>query len=97
DSKVVLLWMADHAPEDAIGAPTFDHDPLFVDRAMLNALRPFVSDYVEVVVSSKEIEVGQEGLVFAEMEAPAASGALGVVAQERAAQALTPVLDKLIG
>lgn len=50
----VLLWLADHAPEDqhwAAHPAGLQADPLFVTRAMLDELRPLVRD---VVIISRE-------------------------------------------
>jgi len=96
DAPVVLLWLADHAPE-AGGRDTVPAgEPLFVDRAMLSELAPFVADIVEVVVSPDEVRDGQGALVFGELEAPAAREMLGARAHEKAAAALAPVLDALM-
>ncbi len=95
-SRVVLLWLADHAPDDCARCPDDGAEPLFVDRAMIEAVRPFVSSVVEVVVSPDEVADGFGGLVYNELEEPAALGLLGVSAHEKAARALHPVLSKLM-
>ncbi len=93
ESPVVLLWLADHSPDEATSCTVEGTDPLFVDREMLQEVMPYVADTVEVVVSPQEIEAGFTGLVYSEMESPAARGMLGTLAHERAAGALVPVLD----
>ncbi|GKY89264.1 DUF6473 family protein [Sinisalibacter aestuarii] len=95
-SRVVLLWLADHAPDDCTSCPGDGAEPLFVDRDMIEAVRPYVAAVVEVVVSADEIADGSAGLVYGEMEEPAAQGLLGVTAHDKAARALHPVLARLL-
>jgi len=95
-SRVVLLWLSDHAPDERAAGTSEGVEPLFVDREMLDALAPFVADVVEVVVSREEIAAGQDGLVYGDLDAPAARGMLGTVAHDKAAAALEPVLAGLI-
>ncbi len=96
EGKVVLLWMADHAP----GAPSAyapqDPDPLFIDREMVEALRPFVRGIAEVVVEQAEIVQGRAGLIHSEVEAPVAAEMLGILAHEKAAAALEEVIAPLL-
>ncbi|MEZ5768813.1 MAG: DUF6473 family protein [Paracoccaceae bacterium] len=95
ESPVVLLWLADHSPDDATSCTVDGSDPLFVDRDMVQQVMPYVAGTVEVVVAQQEIDVGFAGLVYSEMEAPAARGMLGTIAHEKAAQALVPVLEAI--
>lgn len=92
DKRATLVWMADHPigqmPEGALGA-----DPLFVDHAMVENIRPFVRDLVEVVLTPDEVEIGQTGLVHSEMDAAAAGVMLGTLAHERVAQKLAESLS----
>ncbi len=96
DGKVVLLWMADHAPGAPAAYTPDDPDPLFVDRDMVEALRPFVSGIAEVVVNQAEIIEGRAGLVHGEVEAPVAAELLGTVAHEKAAAALEEIVAPLL-
>ena len=96
DGKVVLLWLADHAPGGARAFAPDAPDPLFVDAAMLDEVRPMVAGVAEVVVSQAEIDEGRAGLIHDEIDAPAAQASLGVVAQARAAEALEKVLEPLL-
>jgi len=96
DGKVVLLWLADHAPAAPAAFTPVDPDPLFVDRDMIDALRPFVSGIAEVVVDQAEIVQGRAGLVHGEVEAPIADELLGTVAHDRAARALAEILEPLL-
>ena len=94
--KVVLLWVADHAPETAMGTSGLGPDPLFVDRLMIEELRPLVSDIVEVVLSEEAMAQGVEGMTFADMERGAAQRMLSVKAHEETAAALAKSLQPLI-
>jgi len=96
DSKVVLLWLSDHTPDDAADHAGEGTDPLFVDRQMLLEVQPYVSALVEVVASPDDLAQGYRGMVFSDLDEPAARGMLGTVAHARAAHALKPVLERLI-
>ncbi|MAM61805.1 DUF6473 family protein [Maritimibacter sp. UBA3975] len=96
DSRVVLLWLSGHAPEQPDRDTAEGSDPLFVDREMLDAVSPFVEEIVEVVVTPDEISEGFAGLAYTEFEAPAARGMLGISAHERAASALDAALRRLL-
>lgn len=97
-SPVILLWMANHAvpdhvsPEDPIAG---QGDPLFVDRAMIEALRAKVATVVEVTASPTAQALGSEGMVFSQMEAAAAQSQLGIKTHVEAAEALLPVLCEM--
>jgi uncharacterized protein DUF6473 len=95
-SKVVLLWMADHAPEDNFAQTGLQADPLFVDRDMLERVRPMVDDIVEVVADHAEVDAGHERMVFSELDAPSARQMLGAVAHDRVAGELQGVLRGLL-
>lgn len=95
-APVVLLWMSDHAPDHCSTCTENGADPLFVDRAMLNEVAPYSAGLVEVVLTPDEVRDGLQGLVFNEMEEPAARGLLGLIAHEKAARELRPVIDALI-
>ncbi len=92
ESKVILLWMADHAPQSCARSSVDGTDPLFVGEEMINELRPFVNGVVEVEVTPDEIEAGRDGMVFTDLEEPATRGMLGAVAHARVAEALTEAL-----
>ncbi len=96
ESEVVLLWLSDRSPDDCGTCTTEGADPLFVDRKMLKVVAPYASDLVEVVVTPEEIAAGQPGLVYGDLEEPAAREMLGTVAHEKAAEALVPVIARLM-
>ena len=74
--RVILLWMSDRRPEDPseIGGGT---GPLFVDRAMLEALRGDVIGIVEAVSDRRYREVGTDGMVFLPLDRMAAESLPG--------------------
>ncbi|PRY19871.1 hypothetical protein CLV78_11735 [Aliiruegeria haliotis] len=95
-NKVVLLYMADHPPEETaseVGGAL--RDPLFVDRAMIDALRPHAAETLEVVWA-REDGASLEGKVFSELEAPAAAETPGGAVHRAAAVALEPVLARMV-
>ena len=92
DKRVTLVWMSDHQighlSDDVRGS-----DPLFVDRSMIENVRPYVRDLVKVVPTQDEIATGRQGLVHSEMDATAAQMMLGTLAHERAANKLLESLS----
>ncbi|MCP5037244.1 MAG: hypothetical protein GY945_06550 [Rhodobacteraceae bacterium] len=96
EGRVVLLWMADHAPQAVEKCSQQWSDPLFVGQEMIDELLPLTAGYGEVVVSAKEIRAGQEALRFTETEAPATTNILGSVAQERAADVIQELLTPML-
>ena len=95
-APVVLLWMSDHSPEACTACSENGSDPLYVDRCMLDEVTPYAAGLVEVVLTRDEVVDGLQGLVFDEMEAPAARGLLGLLAHEKAARQLRPTIESLI-
>lgn len=106
NGRTVLLWFSQHQPEagNMAGARTrskgheeLGRDPLFIDRAMIEVLRPLVTEVVEVTASAAAMAHGTEGMVFDVLEAPVAAGMMGPMAHGEAANALAPVLLRLMG
>ncbi len=95
EGKTILLWFADRAPEDD-SAGGLGRDPLFIDRDMIEAIRPCVSEVVEVVPSAAALAAGTDGMMYSAMEEPAARELMGVAAHEEVAQALAAPLKRLI-
>lgn len=93
--QIILFWFARHRPEQDVSIPGFGADPMFLTREMIEFLRPKVTDIVEVVASPEAQGLGTEGMVFSQMEAPAAGYIMGPVAHEEAARALAPVIKNL--
>lgn len=91
--KTVLLWASDVAP--GLQAVEIDKDPAFVTSSMVDEIKPLVTHYVEVTASAEALSAGTDGMVFAEMDAPAARMMLGPNAHREIAEALLPVLQRL--
>jgi hypothetical protein len=93
--KIVLLWFADHSPDETF--PVDDEkDPWFVRRDMIEELRPFVSEILEVVASPSSCALGSEGMIFSPMEAPIARQLLGPAAHQEVAAAVSNCLKRLM-
>ena len=97
-TPTVLVWVGARppAPAGAPVAPLSDRDPPLVDRGMLDALRPHLTEYVEVVASPEALAAGTEGMVFTDLEAPAAAELLGVPVHREVAAQLAPVLSRYL-
>ena len=93
----MLLWFSDHGSDDKAGSGQTRNDPFAVERWMLERLRPRVAEIVEVAASPAALARGTRGMVFAEMEAPAARGMLGPAAHEEAAQAVSAKISNYLG
>lgn len=93
--KIVLVWLAPHSPEQDEQMQDFGADPMFVTREMIDAVRAAVTDVIEVIASPEAMAKGTEGMVFAQMEAPAAGHVMGPAVHEEAATALGDVVAAL--
>lgn len=93
---VVLLWVADHALDDDVACNTIGHDPLFVDRQMVEAIRPNVASVVEVVGTRDEIEQGYDLMRYSDFDAASAHEMLGPIVQARVARRLEQVLSPML-
>jgi hypothetical protein len=95
-SKTILLWFSDHAPggnpEHGLGP-----DPLFVTREMIEEIRGYATQVVELVASPEAVAKGTDGMICAELEQLAAIEMLGVQAHEEAAEALAKAITELTG
>lgn len=93
--KTVLLWFADHAPEDEM-VDDDERDPWFVTRAMIEEIRTEVTDVVEVVASPAAILKGTDGMVFSQLEIPIAEAILSTSAHAEAADAIAAKLREMM-
>ncbi|MGP6087579.1 DUF6473 family protein [Antarctobacter jejuensis] len=93
--KVILLWFADHSVPTEMPA-TLEGDPLFVNRDMVETLRPRVSKVVEVAASDAALTDGTRGMVFSDFEACAAAELLGPQAHREAAEMLETALRDIV-
>jgi len=96
EGKTVLLWFADRTPEDASTFNGLGREPTFVDRRMIEEIRPFATEVVEVVASEAALAQGTAGMSYSSMEQPAAQELLGPAAHQEAARALLEPLSRLI-
>ena len=91
-SQTLLLWVS-NTPPSARQTGFFSlTDPLLVDAEMLAAIRPFATDYLQVVGSPMAKLNGLRGMAFTELDRPAAAEVLGPAVHHEVAQALAPVL-----
>lgn len=97
ETEVVLLWFADHAPEDQMDPTGAEQDPFGIERWMIERLRPRVSRVVEVVASPAALACGTDGMIYADMDEPVARGMMGPAAHDEVAGAVVDVLADLLG
>lgn len=90
----VLFWFSDHGPSGDY--ESFGLDPWFVTGEMIEHVTENCAGYIEIIASEDAMSSGTEGMVFTEMEAPAARHLLGPLAHREAAQALAPMVNDLI-
>ncbi len=91
----ILLWLADHAPFSLGSGGTICRMPLFVDRAMLNALNTPETTFIEVVATQEDIRKGRERMVFNQQDLQHVTQILGPSVHDRVAQHIAPILAKL--
>lgn len=93
--RKILFWMGAH------GIDTADEnsllDPLYVDRDMVEALRPYVDEIVEYVASRQACQDGTRGMIFSSAEKRAAQHMFGPRAHREVAKALVKVLEPMVG
>lgn len=94
--QVVLLWFSDRSPGDTSESEGLGSDPLFVDRCMIETLRPYVTAVAEVEASEDGEAHGIDGMVYAPIEVAAAHTMLGIPAHEAAARALKEALSPIV-
>lgn len=92
---IALLWIGNTAPCRSANRLVEDRsNPCFIDRYMIDELRPLVDDCIEVVASAAARAAGTAGMVFSELEAPVAAESVGVMVHQQAAEALAPVVAR---
>ena len=95
-TKVVLLWMAGHPPPERGCATGLTEEPTLVDAAMIAAVRPLSTAYVEAVSSPAALARGVEGMAFNPLDSLAAAGLPGPAVHEEVARKLSPIVDRLL-
>ncbi|SFE81391.1 hypothetical protein SAMN04488523_110201 [Sulfitobacter brevis] len=94
----ILLWFADHPPlvEADVLHNALRHDPLFVTREMLDRVAVHASELVEVVCSAEAANAGTAGMVFSDLEEPAAQHMKGPAAHAEVQRALVEAIEGLV-
>lgn len=87
-NRVILLWLADHAPYSPQKGGTICRSPVFVDRAMLDAVCREGAELVEVVATGEDIAAGLAGMIHGPLEEDSALRQLGPLVHRRAADAV---------
>ena len=89
---VILLWFSSRTPDEADTSLNVSDDPVFVTREMIEALRPLVSSIAEATASNSALSQGTKGMMFSDIEAPAAMELLGPAAHQEVAEILSPLI-----
>lgn len=97
EGRTLLLWFADHCPDDPGIRDRVASDPLFVTREMIDELAPLATEYVEVVPDGAVLAKGTEGMVYGPLEAQAAEMQMGPAAHDLVASALAGPIMRLVG
>ena len=94
--RTILLWMADAPPPSPTRRVDLSRTPMLVDTEMVAAIRPQASAYVESISSAEAQAHGLEGMGYAPLDAPAAAGVPGPWVHREVAEALLPVIHRLL-
>ena len=94
---VLLVWFARRAPEP-VGArgPEIGRDPLFVTAEMLAQIAPRPASVIDATASATALAAGTAGMVFADIEAPAAAELMGPAAHGEAAERIAAHLADMM-
>lgn len=97
EGRVALLWLrydlgTENAPE-----PQFRHEPLMVDRPMVDSLATKVKAVIELPVQTAGGSGDIEGMLFGQMEFPAAKLMLGPGEHDRIAQSVALEIRRMTG
>ena len=93
--SVILVWFAgQRMPEAAVQDD--GQEALFVTRAMVDRLAPRVETVLDLTASDRALGRGTRGMVFDEVDSPAAERLMGPLAHEEAAEALATVVSGLL-
>lgn len=94
DGPKVILWLRDYHTRARL--PPLGSEPALVTGAMVDHVRPYADLVVEVTPSPAARQAGLAGMVFPPTEAPAAADMPGPRIHEEVAEALAPVITKLL-
>jgi hypothetical protein len=98
--RTLLLWVADGLPTDTPWESRdrpLDQEPMFVTRAMVDALRPKVRGVIMAPRSARARAAGTEGMVFGAGQQAAAQMLPNPVGHRDIAEALTGAFDLAFG
>lgn len=90
----ILFWTADHPPPEADPGP--EAEPMFIDRAMIEALIPHATAYVEHVSTAGARAEGLSAMRFLPSEEAVAQGLPGAAVHQEAADRLMPAVERLL-
>lgn len=93
--KKILLWFSDHLPEQKVEGRNAPQDPFAVTRQMIDRVGGMVQEVVEVEASPAAMARGTEGMVFGDLDRPAALGMLGPMAHDEVTDRLVLALTDL--
>lgn len=95
EGRKVLFWMGASGLDAADGDSALD--PMFIDRAMVELLRPQVDEIVEYAASSQARRDGTRGMVYRRGERRAAQHMFGPRAHAEVAHVLAQALAPMVG
>jgi len=95
-APVILLWISDHEPFFAETGGTVFRDPLFVDRTMIENLRPEVVDIVEFVSLPEEVYRGNSDPGSRSEKTAMPVEVLGSRFHQRVAEELSPIVQEIL-
>ncbi|WP_380056427.1 DUF6473 family protein [Falsihalocynthiibacter sp. SS001] len=93
EGKTVVLWLDDSNRD---GSLDLGQDPLFVDQSMIEAIRPYCTEVVEVSLSEEAKREGTEGMIFPDLEEPIAHEMMGLRAHQEVAECLAKTLRGML-
>jgi hypothetical protein len=92
----ILLWFAGHPPDQTTTISKSGWEPLFVNREMIDAIRPFAGTLVEVIPPERDLPDSVKGMVFSDLEALSALQMPGIPAHRLASESLCGPIEKII-
>ncbi len=92
----ILLWMSDGGPPSPTRRVELAAAPLLIDTEMVSAIRALATGYVQVIRSPQARAQGVQGMAFGPLEAPAAALVPGPLAHREVADALLPLIHRLL-
>lgn len=94
EGRVALLWLGEYrasAARDGLGP-----DPVLVSAEMVATIRPHVAELIRVDPSQSARRAGTAGMCYGELDEPAAAEMPGPRVHQEVAEALAPVLARMI-